>query len=113
MSEREYVPFPVDIDIEKSTEEIINELIGQLEFVDKMVENCLSKLSNKKHNKLFEQINFGIPNTFTDMTVNLYKLIILDMENTIKLKPNESTLEKIEEYKEKLKNYIEETNYID
>ena len=113
LSERENVPFPVDIDIEKGTEEIINELIGQLEKLEENTNYCISKLSDENHDELFECINLSIPNNCIDMRVNLYKLIILSMENTIKLNPSESTLEKIEKYKDILKNYIEDNGYID
>jgi len=112
LSERENIPFPVDIDIKK-TKKTINELIVDLEHLEENIDYYTSKLSEGNSTGLFETLNLYIPNGFIRIKRDLYQLIILEIENAVKLKSSKSTLKKIEKYKDELKKYIETASFID
>ena len=136
-TEREFVPFPVDID-NKEPEEVIIQALEDLKYLEDSIERCLHglpKIVIKKYSEiskhqvsesekweiqqeimaeLFDDINLSIPNRLVQMEKYFLQLRVRIFEYKVQLTPqNKNNKIDLENYKKILEDFIINTSLID
>ena len=112
-SERDLVPFPMDIDTEAAPEEIIAQALETLESLVESSEYCISKIDIEVRNELHEDINLSIPNNTLHMEKYLRQLRVVIFEYKVQLDPNNKNKRSLKKYRNELQSFIESTSLID